>query len=126
MKSTDDRQLVLRNVSFSTGGEFKCQVSGEGPLFATVSREKTLRIAGNILQLEINFSQDNDSLYVFSVTYSSTPDIRIVFVAGTSRRLASYQLYLREIDTPGQISMDCKWERGENTADTNQIYIFSE
>ena len=26
-------------------GEYKCQISGEGPLFATVDRTKTLRVA---------------------------------------------------------------------------------
>ena len=42
----DDKQVVLRNVSLSdTPGDFKCQVSGEGPLFNTVFQTKALRVA---------------------------------------------------------------------------------
>ena len=42
----DDRQVGLRNVTRAAEGTYECQVSGEGPLFATVSQEKELKVAG--------------------------------------------------------------------------------
>lgn len=43
---SDDRQVVLHNVTVAgTEGEYKCQVSGEGPLFATEIQTKKLRVA---------------------------------------------------------------------------------
>ena len=45
-ETADDRQVVVRNASLMTSGEFRCQVSGEGPLFATVTTSKMLRVAG--------------------------------------------------------------------------------
>ena len=43
---TRERRVVLRNVSVGLSeGEYKCQISGEGPLFATVDRSRTLRVA---------------------------------------------------------------------------------
>jgi len=45
-KLADERQVVLSNVSIlATEGNYKCQVSGEGPLFATTSQTKRLRVA---------------------------------------------------------------------------------
>ena len=38
--------MVLRNVSDASAGEYKCQVSGEGPLFNTQTQTKSLRVAG--------------------------------------------------------------------------------
>ena len=42
----DARQVGLRNVTLAAEGRYECQVSGEGPLFSTVSQEKDLRVAG--------------------------------------------------------------------------------
>ena len=44
----DDRQVGLRNVTRAAEGTYECQVSGEGPHFSTVSKEKELRVAGEI------------------------------------------------------------------------------
>ena len=48
-ETADDRQVVVRNASLMTSGEFRCQVSGEGPLFATVTTSKMLRVAGKLV-----------------------------------------------------------------------------
>lgn len=45
----DDRQVGLRNVTRAAEGRYECQVSGEGPLFSTVSQQKELRVAGEFL-----------------------------------------------------------------------------
>ena len=37
---------MLRNISDESAGEYKCQVSGEGPLFNTETQSKRLRVAG--------------------------------------------------------------------------------
>ncbi len=50
-ETADDRQVVVRNASLMTSGEFRCQVSGEGPLFATVTTSKMLRVAGTLVFL---------------------------------------------------------------------------
>ena len=42
----DERQVGMRNVTRAAEGTYECQVSGEGPLFATVSQQKELRVAG--------------------------------------------------------------------------------
>ena len=45
-KQADEKQVVLSNVSIlATEGNYKCQVSGEGPLFATAAQTKRLRVA---------------------------------------------------------------------------------
>ena len=45
-KLADEKQVVLSNVSIlATEGNYKCQVSGEGPLFATAAQTKRLRVA---------------------------------------------------------------------------------
>ena len=44
---SNDHEIVLHNVSVvATEGIYKCQVSGEGPLFATEVHSKKLRVAG--------------------------------------------------------------------------------
>ena len=44
---SNEREVVLHNVSIlATEGIYKCQVSGEGPLFATEVQSKKLRVAG--------------------------------------------------------------------------------
>ena len=44
---SNDHEIVLHNVSvLATEGIYKCQVSGEGPLFATEVQDKKLRVAG--------------------------------------------------------------------------------
>jgi hypothetical protein len=43
---SDESSVFLRNVTLATSGDYKCQVSGEGPLFSTVSQTKTLKVAG--------------------------------------------------------------------------------
>ena len=43
---THENQVVLRNVSVKgSAGEYKCQISGEGPLFNTEEESKNLRVA---------------------------------------------------------------------------------
>merc|ERR1712150_199630 len=37
--------VVLQNISYASAGEYKCQVSGEGPLFDTQTQSKQLRVA---------------------------------------------------------------------------------
>ena len=41
--------VVLRNISDESAGDYKCQVSGEGPLFNTETQSKRLRVAGKYI-----------------------------------------------------------------------------
>ena len=45
-KSTETR-IVLRNVDLTTSGKFRCEVSGEAPLFQTAKNQNFLRVVGN-------------------------------------------------------------------------------
>ena len=44
-KSTETR-IVLRNVDLSTSGKFRCEVSGEAPLFQTATSTNVLIVVG--------------------------------------------------------------------------------
>ena len=44
-KSTETR-IVLRNVDLTTSGKFRCEVSGEAPLFQTATHTNVLIVVG--------------------------------------------------------------------------------
>ena len=46
--------VVLQNISDESAGEYKCQVSGEGPLFNTEILSKRLRVAGKYISYLID------------------------------------------------------------------------
>jgi len=45
--SSNNFEVYLEDITTESAGEYKCQVSGEGPLFSTFSQSKNLRAAGN-------------------------------------------------------------------------------
>ena len=50
-KLTNSTQVVLHNITDASAGEYKCQVSGEGPLFDTQTQTKELKVAGRVYML---------------------------------------------------------------------------
>ena len=48
-KSTETR-IVLRNVDLTTSGKFRCEVSGEAPLFQTATFTNVLIVVGEFTQ----------------------------------------------------------------------------
>ena len=64
---SNDHEIVLHNVSVvATEGIYKCQVSGEGPLFATEVHSKKLRVAGKVIQ----YNTDRGSHFVCRINFS--------------------------------------------------------
>ena len=41
-----EREIVLDNVDFSTTGQYRCEVSGDAPMFQTASTEGILYVVG--------------------------------------------------------------------------------
>ena len=41
-----ERELVLDNVDFTTSGTFRCEVSGDAPMFQTASTEGVMAVVG--------------------------------------------------------------------------------
>ena len=41
-----EREVVLDDVSFETTGQFRCEVSGDAPMFQTASTEGILYVVG--------------------------------------------------------------------------------
>ena len=41
-----EREIVLDNVDFLTSGQFRCEVSGDAPMFQTASTEGMLFVVG--------------------------------------------------------------------------------
>ena len=43
-----ERELVLDNVDFTTSGTFRCEVSGDAPMFQTASTEGVMAVVGKM------------------------------------------------------------------------------
>ena len=65
---TDHQHLFLKNVTRETAGEYKCQVSGEGPLFATEAQSKQLRVAGELHIQYLLKKKAQKNQYLCSIT----------------------------------------------------------
>ena len=46
-----EREVVLDNVDFTTTGQYRCEVSGDAPMFQTASTEGILYVVGEYLSL---------------------------------------------------------------------------
>ena len=44
-----EREVVLDNVDFTTTGQYRCEVSGDAPMFQTASTEGILYVVGEYL-----------------------------------------------------------------------------
>ena len=44
-----EREVVLDNVDFTTTGQYRCEVSGDAPMFQTASTEGILYVVGECL-----------------------------------------------------------------------------
>ena len=53
MDRSTDRRVKLRSVSLQTAGQYKCEVSGEGPAFRTASFEGYLEVVGKFCAAEL-------------------------------------------------------------------------
>ena len=45
---SSEEELLLRSVDLDTTGLYRCEISGEAPLFQTASREAVLAVVGKI------------------------------------------------------------------------------
>ena len=52
-KLSTEREVVLDNADFSTSGVFRCEVSGDAPMFLTDSIEGTLHVVGELLFISL-------------------------------------------------------------------------
>ena len=64
-KSTETR-IVLRNVDLTTSGKFRCEVSGEAPLFQTATHTNVLIVVGELTLMH----KRSSSYIVWSSLYS--------------------------------------------------------
>ena len=54
-----EREVVLDNVDFTTTGQYRCEVSGDAPMFQTASNEGILYVVGEYL----SFRNERGYLY---------------------------------------------------------------
>ena len=47
---SSEEELLLRSVDLDTTGLYRCEISGEAPLFQTASREAVLAVVGKFPQ----------------------------------------------------------------------------
>ena len=61
--------VVLQNITDESAGEYKCQVSGEGPLFNTEILSKRLRVAGKYISYLIDKVLSNKRMIAMELKY---------------------------------------------------------
>ena len=54
---SSEEELLLRSVDLDTTGLYRCEISGEAPLFQTASREAVLAVVGKIFSGFLKKSQ---------------------------------------------------------------------
>ncbi|XP_040563598.1 uncharacterized protein [Lepeophtheirus salmonis] len=102
IRRTNESQVALRNISWTSAGNYKCQVSGEGPLFATEFQTKRLRVAvtpqdpPHIVGLLPNKLYDpGDWLHLNCSSKGSNPATRLTWLINGSDELERKMLVLR-------------------------------
>ena len=61
-----ERELVLDNVDFTTSGTFRCEVSGDAPMFQTASTEGVMAVVGKMRPTSvINHMSNHWNLIVY-------------------------------------------------------------
>ena len=54
-----ERELVLDNVDFTTSGTFRCEVSGDAPMFQTASTEGVMAVVGKMRPISLEKTGKN-------------------------------------------------------------------
>ena len=66
---SSEEELLLRSVDLDTTGLYRCEISGEAPLFQTASREAVLAVVGKFTQgqqSQVSYTlseKNNDTLH---------------------------------------------------------------
>ena len=50
-RRSSETEIFLRNVDLNTTGQFRCEISGEAPLFQTAFREAIMAVVGKLPQI---------------------------------------------------------------------------
>ena len=59
-----EREVVLDNVDFTTTGQYRCEVSGDAPMFQTASTEGILYVVGEYL----SFNKESEVICMIPIS----------------------------------------------------------